>query len=250
MKKSIGILCAIALFGGICHQATTLAAPEATAPTTAPAAKVNVVTVGGVKISLVAPEGFSDMADASATVRQALDASTAPNNRLLGAYIPTASTTLPADEQAKHMEQYMMVQVPRMAEDHDMTAAEFADVKSEVVKSVDAEFGKIKDEINDRLKTITADDKGNSQLEIGDTIMLGSFLTQDNATGFSLISKVRYRQEDGSMGEIPMVCSAVLTNINSRLIFLYTYTSYKDKTSIDWCQTTATQWLQAVAKAN
>lgn len=219
-----------------------------TMPATAPA-KVVEVSVGSAKVRLPVPAGFMKVEEDIKEVKDGLKLGVPPDNKLLARFI-VPNSLRPEAKDGSTVYRYIMVQTFRRAPDRAMTAGEFAKMKAGLAKSIEQRLSKAKDETNKLLKEMTAGPDGSRTIAIGDMVMLGTFLTQDNAIGYTSVTYCRIADGRGEQKDVPMASTNTIARINGRIVFLYVCSTYVDEESVKWTQNTSSGWLTEIAKAN
>ena len=139
-----------------------------------------------------------------------------------------------------------MVEIPRRAEFANVTSDQYKEVAASIATqfgtTFDASLKDQQDEINRRLKAL-----GSTAMEVtlDKPVQLGTFFSKHDACSYGMIMAL------SSGGKVrKMVMGMIVLRLQSRVLFVYTYSAYKDETSIQWIRTTDERWADAILQAN
>jgi hypothetical protein len=192
------------------------------------------------------PVPTSDLTEAGPDYRVILEPLAPTQNRLIAAFLLPADLDTIRTGSTAFPNRYALVEVLRQAE--------FADVSPEMFKEVSDAFGtqfgaavdsSVKDnqdEINRRLKALHS---SASEVTLDKPVQLGALFTKPDACAFGMVMSMT------SGGKTKKLAVGVLAmRVRSRLLFMYTYTEFKDDSSVQWIRTTDEQWADAILQAN
>jgi hypothetical protein len=208
------------------------------------------VVLGSRSLSIPNPEGFEPLASASPNYIQAAQAYLPATNRLVEAYATPADTKALAQGQAIPLERYFQLQTPRKAEGVVVSAAEFADASKQVEEGFEKSVNnsqplakQLTEQGNAEMKRLTKSDPKIALSGIG---YLGAFRREPWGLFFSIKSGLT--AEDGT--NQVMVCGGALVLVNYQLMFLYSYSHYRDESDRRWAEQATSAWADAIRAAN
>ena len=85
----------------------------------------------------------------------------------------------------------------------------------------------------------------NSKIEFGKPKLVDAPEFKDNQVIFTMIMKIKLNN-----AERTLVCCASSFIVKAKLVYFYTYSSYKDSNDIDWVKETNNTFVKKLRKAN
>jgi hypothetical protein len=198
---------------------------------------------GGVALTLPAPSReFEEVGDRLRSM--AFEAMTPSANRLLAAYLQSATLKKLADGSTKDLGIYGMLQVPRRYEYADCGPNDFAEVRKSTAGEMggvaDQKIGDIEAEMNVRLKSLGAD-----PVSTGKPQALGKFFEKTDAAGFGMLMPVTAGKET-----VQMAFGVGLMRVRQRLMFVYLYSRYESPETVQTLRKLLESWCDAILAAN
>jgi hypothetical protein len=213
--------------------------------TSAPASAGNqTFRVGGKTILLPSPS--TDVVEVGSDYRVLMENFVPENNRLLAGFIPPENFPALKKGSLKSLETYAMVEVPRRAEFMDMDAGAYKQIVDALSKQfgadLEAQMKEQEETINRRLKSLSAEA---ATISLDKPVPLGLLFSKTDACGVGLIMPV---SSQGSTTR--MVMGMTVLRVQSRILFGYVYTVYKDETTVQWVRKTTEAWADTILKRN
>ena len=205
---------------------------------------------GSRSLNIPNPEGFEPLATVSPRYIQAAQAYLPATNRLVEAYASPADTKALAQGQPTSLARYFQMQTSRKAEGVAVSAAEFAEASKEVEGSFEQTLKdsqplatQLTDQGNAEVKRLTSSDPKIALSGIG---YLGAFRREPWGLFFTIKSGLT--AEDGT--NQVMVCGGALVLVNYQLLFMYSYSQYRDESDRRWVEQATSAWADAARAAN
>jgi hypothetical protein len=192
------------------------------------------------------PAPTSELTEPGPDYRVLLEPLSPTQNRLIAAFLLPADLDTLRSGSTATLNRYALVEVLRQAEFADVTPEMFKQVSdafgTQFGAAVDANLKDNQDEINRRLKALHS---AASEVTLDKPVQLGALFTKPDACAFGMVMSMtsggKARKE---------VVGVIAMRVRSRLVFLYTYTEFKDDSSVQWIRTTDEQWADAILQAN
>ena len=219
-------------------------------PATQPAEKPLGVKIGVTEITIPAPHGFVHMSKAPSQIQSSFEMMTPQTNRFLGGFLLPSATVIPESGVTPPLDQYMLVQTLRAIEGIDVSAEDFKMVKDELARSQDQMFAQKKEEFNERLKALAAKGEVGADIQLGEPVMLGTFVNKDDALSSLMVVAVSAEDGTGKTVERAVACGMSLVRVKDKIVYLYVYRHYTDDASLDWVKRTAEKWVNETLAAN
>ncbi len=208
------------------------------------------VQFGSRGLNIPNPEGFEPLTPVSPRYIQAAQAYLPATNRLVEAYAAPADAKALAQGQAATLSRYFQLQAPRKAEGVVVSAAEFADASKEVeggleqtLKNSQPLATQLTEQGNAEVKRLTENDPKIALSSIG---YLGAFRREPWGLFFTIKSGLT---AEGGTNQM-MVCGGALVLVNYQLLFMYSYSQYRDESDRRWVEQATSAWADAVRAAN
>ena len=205
---------------------------------------------GSRALNIPNPEGFEPLATVSPRYIQAAQAYLPATNRLVEAYATPADAKALAQGQPTSLGRYFQLQTSRKAEGVVVSAAEFAEASKEVEGSFEQTLKnsqplatQLTDQGNAEVKRLTSSDPKIALSGIG---YLGAFRREPWGLFFTIKSGLT--AEDGT--NQVMVCGGALVLVNYQLLFMYSYSQYRDESDRRWVEQATSAWADAARAAN
>jgi hypothetical protein len=224
--------------------ATSSAQDQPKLATSATPAAPPTFRAGGVDLLLPTPS--SDLIEAGSDNRVALEVLAPDQNRLIAAYVTADDAPRLRTGGAGMLKKYALVEVPRKAEFVDVTADYF----KEVTDTMDKQFGSIvdssvkdtEDQMNRKLKALNLDD---AKITLDKPAPLGTFFSRPDAYAVGMVLPV------SSQGaSVKMVAGILILRVQSRLMYAYLYSVYKDEDTVKVIRKATSDWADAIQAAN
>jgi hypothetical protein len=196
--------------------------------------------------TIAIPSPSDDLFETGPDYRVMLESLVPTANRLVGAFLTqqeldklrTATTTL---------SRYAMVEAPRPAEFVDITPEIYKQINDAIALQFEAQTNAdVKDqqeEVNRRLKALG---QSSTTVTLDKPLMLGSFFSKPDATGYGQIVPVAVNGDASQR----VAVGISLIRVRQRVLALYLYAPYKDEDTVKWVRTTGEKWADAILAAN
>lgn len=240
-RRSLWALCILVAASGLQLQAQE------------PAAKPDLIKVGGRMLKIPAPQGFVRCDGINETWDQAMATLVSPSNRLLATYGTPHDQEMIRQGTPMDYPRNFNIQVVRSIESMEIGQRTFDGIRGEIKKevqkamaSIDAEMKKLTDASN---KTI-ADNYGvDMALSITDTAILGFFEDTENSLGFVMAMKIA-STENGEAVSNRAVVACLMAPVNGRAVTLYSTAPYTARGDITEVQQSVLAWRDAIQSVN
>ena len=194
------------------------------------------------------PEEFEPISAAAPRYMRAAGAYLPASNRLIEAYAMPNDVRGLADGKAVNLERYFQLQAPRSVDGTPVSETEFTAAEKEIeaamgdaIKQTDT--GTLLQKGNAEVKSMTATDPKIALSGIG---YLGVYRREPWALFFT----VRSRVEMPGGGGQELVCAGALALVNYQLVYLYSYSRYRNEGDRQWAESALSSWVDAVRGAN
>ena len=143
--------------------------------------------------------------------------------------------------------EYFLVEVSKDLESHDSSSSDFDDTVAAVKQylgdadAMQRSFKDVEAQANTKLKEIGSAE----QIALGKPTQLGTLFQIKDAYGFAIITPLA----SGS-NSVNVLFASVLVRVNNRLVYLYTYTVYKDASSFKWIGEITEGWARMTLAMN
>lgn len=208
-----------------------------------PAQRSELARIGGVMLALPVPAGFTQVPQDHPLAKFG-ERITAPGNRLLAYFVTDAD--LRGFGRAEHgFERYFMAQTNIAVEERIIPATEFAQLKTllrtqqaELLKRLAPKTAEIARGIGENLSRDTG---AQVELQIGEIVPLGIYDEGADHVTFGTMSKVQAQVAGkGTSGTI--LCVSTVARVRGKLVFFYTYASYKGPSDLEWGKQVSKTW--------
>jgi hypothetical protein len=196
--------------------------------------------------SIAIPSPSKDLTEIGPDYRVVLETLAPAPNRLVAAFSRLEDLHQIIAGGSAPLSRYALVEVPRRAEFAEVDSATFKTVADSLAQQFGADLGselkKSQDDLNRRLKEMNSN---SAAVAIDKPFPLGALFSKPDAAAFGLIESVSNQGPPTKM-----IVGTVVLRAQSRVIFLYLYSIYKDDSSVEWVRSTSEQWADAVLAAN
>jgi hypothetical protein len=196
--------------------------------------------------NLTIPPPASDLVEPGPDYRVILEPLAPTANRLVAAFVPRADLEALRSMHGAALTTYALVEVPRRAEFVDVGPDQFKEVADGVGNQFGASFSATmkdqQEEINRKLKALNS---SSAELTLDKPVQLGTLFSKQDVRGYGMLMSVSL---NGQSKKVAM--GMTVLRIQSRLVFLYTYTEFKDESSVQWIRTTNEHWADSILQAN
>lgn len=196
--------------------------------------------------SFTVPPPTPDLVEAGSDYRVMFEQLAPTANRLIAAFSQPADLQILRTSGGAALGTYALVEVPRRAEFSDISPEQF----KQIAESMGTQFGATvvatlkdqQDEINRRLKALNA---APGDITLDKPVQLGTLFSKPDACAYGMLMSV-------STGEKAkkMAMGLTLLRVQSRILFIYTYTEYKDESTVQWIRTTDEHWADTILQSN
>ena len=192
------------------------------------------------------PAPSSALVEAGADYRVLMEPLAPVNNRLVAAFLETADLDAIRSGAKAPLNRYALVEIPRRAEFTEVSPEQFKQVADNIAAQFGASFDSSlkdeQDEINRRLKALNS---SSATVTLDKPLQLGTLFNKPDAAAYGMIMPI---SSEGKTKK--MVMGMVVLRVQSRVLFAYTYTEYKDESSVQWIRTTDESWADSILAAN
>jgi len=170
------------------------------------------------------------------------------NNRLIAAFVtPDDLTSMKSgDSTSVALNRYALVEVSRRAEFSNIAPEMFKEISTAMAKQFDgdltATFKEQQETINRRLKALSSNAV---PVTVDKPTQLGALFSKPDACAFAMIAPYTSKEKT-----VRRAMGVLLLRVQTRVLFVYLYTEFKDDSSVAWIRTTTQQWADAILKAN
>lgn len=211
------------------------------------------VTVGDEKISIPSPSGFSEISSISPETVQLFEDMCPPTNRLLAVFLSQGDVGRLIQGKATAFDSYMMVHSSKKLETFSLAKYQFKEVRTAMRSQYDSLFEEHRESIDKIVgqagQAISKRIDAEVALDIGDIVPLGiDFETASSITASQLVKySVKVADENVEYVMAGTVCTLL---VKGKVIYLYIYKTYNDKSDLDWTRKTTKSWTNNILSAN
>ena len=196
--------------------------------------------------SFTIPPPTSDLVETGPDYRVYLEPLAPTANRLIAAFIRLADLDGLRSTGSAALATYALIEVSRRAEFVDVTPDQFKEIAdsmgTQFGASVNATLKDQQDEINRKLKALNS---SAGDVALDKPVQLGTLFNKPDACAYGMLMSL------SSSGKTKkMVMGMTLLRVQSRILFAYTYTEYKDESSVQWIRDTDEHWADAILQFN
>lgn len=215
------------------------------------AAKAEEINVGGQRIEIPSPQGYTNLLPTMAPYYETMQAYVAPSNiRYVTLINDAAAAKLAAGEFAE-LTRYMTIETEKSISNRAVSATMFDELRN----VLGAQLDDVMTKVNELLPEII--DKGNAELSdslnqevnlaVGELVPLPGLISSDNVAGYSMYMSVAAGV--GSDASDAQVVSATMlaVHVKERILFLYVYGQEPD---VEWTRTAVSRWADQILAAN
>jgi len=211
------------------------------------------VTVGDEKISIPSPSGFSEISSVFPETVQLFEEMCPPNNRLLAVFLSQGDVGKLIQGETPVLGSYMMVQSLKELETFSIAKYQFKEARKAMRSQYESLFEKNRESIDKIMgqagQAISKRIDAEVTLDIGDIVPLGiDFETASSITA-SQLAKYSIKVDDENVENVKAVTMCTLL-VKGKVIYLYVYKTYNDKSDLDWTRKTTQSWTNSILSAN
>jgi len=196
--------------------------------------------------SFTLPPPTSGLVEAGPDYRVMFEQLAPTANRLIAAFSQPADLEILRAEGGAALGTYALVEVPRRAEFNDISPEQF----KQIAESMGTQFGASvvatlkdqQDEINRRLKALNS---APGDVTLDKPVQLGTLFSKPDACAYGMLMSVSTGNKSKKMA-----MGLTLLRVQSRILFVYTYTEYKDESTVQWIRTTDEHWADIILQSN
>jgi hypothetical protein len=192
------------------------------------------------------PPPSSELVETGPDYRVLLEPLAPINNRLIAAFVQPADLDAMHAGAAPPLNSYALVEILRRAEFANVTPDLFKQIADSFATqfgaAVDATLKDQQDQINRNLKALGSK---TTDVALDKPVQLGTLFSKPDASAYAMIMPYT---SNGKTKKMAM--GMIVTHVQSRVLFIYTYTEYKDESSVQWIRTTDERWADAILQAN
>jgi hypothetical protein len=198
--------------------------------------------------SIAVPAPDATLIETGPDYRVLLENLVPENNRLVAAFVtPDDLTSMKSgDSTSVALNRYALVEISRRAEFADIAPEMFKEISTSMAKQFDgdltATFKEQEEAINRRLKALSSNP---GPATIDKPTQLGALFSKPDACAFAMIAPYTSKGKT-----VRRAMGVILLRVQTRVLFVYLYTEFKDDSSVAWIRATTEQWADAILKAN
>lgn len=196
--------------------------------------------------SFTIPSPVPDLVEAGADYRVILEPLAPTQNRLIAGFVQPADLESMRAGTGAALDTYSLVEVPRRAEFMDVSPEQFKEISESMATqfgaSLTASLKDQQDEINRKLKALHS---SSGEITLDKPVQLGTLFSKADACGYGMLMSV------SSGGKTRrMVMGMNVIRAKARVLFTYTYTEYKDESTVQWIRTSGEHWADVILQSN
>ena len=207
------------------------------------------VEVGGSKIQLPAPKGFTEVSTLHPPSRQLAETLTPPSNRLLTIYMEQADIDAVNNGQSASWSRYMMVQTDRQSEGFTISAPDFAQVREVLTSQQGMLLENVKSQVNGYFESIETGGDPKSKIQVGNLLPLGVFTDENRRHASESLAKYSLTDQTRDEGYLVSGATNVL-HVGNRIVFAYVYATYESEDDRQWVRQVSGQWSAEILAGN
>ncbi len=210
------------------------------------------VVVGGQRISIPAPESFSQ--GVTPKVIEAGEAGTIKEDRFLALFGTKAAIDREASGGPLQMERYALVQATRNVEPYEIPLSQFAKYKEQTKAQVTAgmtpeDRAELQNNLARTAKWL-AGVRG-ATAHLGEPELGAMTIISETPTSLTMVVHMSSNQSVGGKKEpVQMLEGMSLMLVKSKVIWLQLYTHYKSRDDFNWLSMNILRWTTDVSHAN
>jgi hypothetical protein len=211
------------------------------------------INIGTTPIRLPAPAGFTEVGRGSPDIMARFTTFTPPSNKLLAVYVTHADAERIRRGEQPDFSSYIMVQTHRRSLDHDMTQAEFDQLRDIIRNQQKQLLERGKERANellrDRRSQISSQAGTNMELSVQDMALKGVFV--DNARIISLAAVNKYNvQVEGQPSSFEVAGASNVIYLKNKSLFVYVFEKYDSARNLENIRNLSTAWSQQILREN
>lgn len=209
------------------------------------------IDVGGKKLELPAPVGFTLVSPEHGGLHAFASSMSDPTNRDLGFYVSTEVASAAQRGEVPDFTRYFAAKVNRQVESVTISTDQFAELTSTVreenariaqsaKEQVDAAMAAAGRELSDTFDVEMA-------LSVSEIVPLDPHHATKHALAYSMYVNYGATVEGEEEEAIASVVTSTLVNVSGRVLYLY---AYGTRDELEWTQNASRAWADAVLAAN
>jgi hypothetical protein len=196
--------------------------------------------------SMAIPAPATDLVELGPDYRVLLEPLAPTTNRLIAGFVMPADADAIRSSKKAALTRYALVEVLRRAEFTELSPSDFKQftdtLGAQLGETVNAHLKDSQDEINRRIKALGS---ASAEVTLDKPIQLGILFCKPDACASGMIMPIT---SNGTTKK--MAAGLISMRLQSRLVFLYTYTEYKDESTIQDLRSMDERWVDAILQAN
>jgi hypothetical protein len=221
----------------------------------APAARAadTVVAIGATPVRLPAPDGFTEVGQGSPEIMARFTTFTPPSNKLLAVYVTNADAERLRKGQQMDLSSYIMVQTHRRSLEHDMSQAEFDQLR-DIIRNQQQQLleqgrKRANELLKERRSQISSQTGANTQLSVQDMALKGVFI--DNPRTISLAAVNTYNvQVEGQPSSFEVAGTSSVIYVKNKSLFVYVFEKYEGSRNLENIRDISITWGRQILGAN
>lgn len=209
------------------------------------------VQIGNKTVVVPTPPGFGRVAPEMKDLLDLLDTFTPPSNKSLALYLSESDLALAMSGDMPDMERRYVVQIPKMAIDHNFTAVQFEALKTKSRTDLEKTMADIRPRVNGLMDKAsgTLSEKIGTDVELGmdSVVPFPVHHETQNSLSMSVLSRYSVAIKDGE--KVSEVASSTMSfvRVKNTVFMLLVYGGRDD---LEWTREQSKRWVRAVTAAN
>ena len=207
------------------------------------------IDVGGVPISIKAPNGFREIILVSPETRKIMETLTPPTNRLLAGFVSEEDFGRIMKDEEPDFNRYIMLQSNRNLENRNFSKEQFQmltrQLKEQQNTILQEQKSKVEKLLEGASKSFADDFDTSVDIKMGEQITLGIFNDKPNTIG--LMSLAKYSGEVGNdKFDYIMAGGVSFVLARGKLIYVYVFSLYESQNDIDWVKSKSRELISTL----
>lgn len=215
------------------------------------ASTANPVEVGGTSVEIPTPHGFARVTPEMTGVVELQKYFVPPTNQELASFISEGDVPTALEGKVPDLTRRFTVQVAKKIAGHQLTNAEFSQLKQMYKTEGEQRIEKLKGQLSqffeDANKGISKQLDVNVVISVGGIVPLPYHFESDRIFSTSMLMKSDIKSESGHIISEVIAATTTLVHVKGRLLFLYAYGSKDD---LEWTRARSKEWAEAVIASN
>jgi len=209
------------------------------------------ISVGGVSIAIVRPDGFSPVTPEMASLYELQNNFVAPMNQEFVAFIRERDVASALADEIPDMTRRFTVQTAKSLIDAKVSASDFAQLKDIIRSENDKLMTRVEEQLPGLLRQLNEGltRKYDVDLALSVSQMLPMPIHEESERTLAYSALVRYDMNDkeGGPAQFVAVVTSTFVHVRGKVLFLY---SYAEESGLDWSRQASRHWASAVVEAN